>query len=173
LEWLNFWKIHRSRPSKLGHQGFWIITINANPEFQPLQEKFRFFNLCAQGEHVPEVERYIRTVKDWTCSRYYCLPFKYIPQLMLVRLAHNAIFWLNAFPYNNGVSDSMSPRYMIVGRWIDFKKHVRLEFGSYLQTHAEHSNDTQACTIGVICLEPTRNEEGGHYFMSLMTRHWL
>jgi hypothetical protein len=28
----------------------------------------------------------------------------------------------------------------------------------------------QACTIGAICLGPTRNEQGGHYFMSLMTR---
>jgi hypothetical protein len=46
------------------HRGFRIVIINADPEFQPLQEKFGFFNLCAQGEHVPEVERYIHTVKD-------------------------------------------------------------------------------------------------------------
>jgi hypothetical protein len=42
------------------------------------------------------------------------------------------------------VSDSMSPQYIIVGCWIDFKEHVRLKFGSYLQTHEKHSDDMQA-----------------------------
>jgi acetolactate synthase regulatory subunit len=61
------------------HQGFRIVTINANPEFQPLQEKFGYFNLCAQGKHVPEVERYIRTVKDRTRSGYNLLTIQIHP----------------------------------------------------------------------------------------------
>ena len=38
------------------------------------------------------------------------------------------------------------------GRRIDYQKHVRLEFGSYVQTHEEHCNDMKARTIGAICL---------------------
>jgi hypothetical protein len=50
---------------------------------------------------------------------------------------------------------------------------VHLEFGSYVQTHEEHSNDMRPRTFGAICLGPTGNEQGGHYFMSLMTRRRL
>jgi hypothetical protein len=31
----------------------------------------------------------------------------------------------------------------------------------------------ESCTIGAICLGPTGNEQGGHYFMSLATSRWL
>jgi hypothetical protein len=78
-------------------------------------------------------------------------------------------FWLNAFPHDDGVSDSMSPRYILTGRHIDYNKHVCLEIGSYVQTHEEHSNNMRPRTIGATCLGPTGNEQGGHYFMSLMT----
>jgi hypothetical protein len=53
------------------------------------------------------------------------------------------------------------------------------EFGAYVQTHEQHTNDMQPWTIGAICLGPSGNEQGGHYFMSLMTGqclhqdHWM
>ena len=65
-----------------------------------------------------------------------------------------------------------------LGKHIDFVKHVRLEFGAYVQTHEQHTNDMTACTIGAICLGPSGNEQGGHYFLSLATgkrvhcHHW-
>jgi hypothetical protein len=52
---------------------------------------------------------------------------------------------------------------------LDYNKHVRLEFGVYVQTHEEHTNDIQPWTIGAICLGPSGNEQGGHFFMSLVT----
>jgi uncharacterized membrane protein YgcG len=152
-------------------RGFRVTTLLADPEFQPLQEIFApvSFNLCAQNEHVPEIERYIRTVKDRTRSGYNSLPFERIPRLVLIRLVANAVFWLNAFPHADGVSDTLSPRYLLTGKHLDYRKHVRLEFGSYVQTHEEHTNDMLPRTIGAICLGPSGNEQGGHYFMSLMT----
>jgi hypothetical protein len=47
-------------------QGFRVMTILADPEFGLLQELFPYipFNLCAQDEHVPEIEWFVRTVKD-------------------------------------------------------------------------------------------------------------
>jgi hypothetical protein len=53
-----------------------------------------------------------------------------------------------------------------------------MEFGAYAQTHEEHSNDMEARTTGAICLGPSGNDQGGHYFMSLTTgrrlhrHHW-
>jgi hypothetical protein len=47
-------------------RGLQVSTCNTDPEFEPLQNMFdgTSFNLCAQDEHVPEIEWYIRTVKD-------------------------------------------------------------------------------------------------------------
>ena len=152
-------------------QGFRVRTIPADPEFQPLDGMIpgMSFNFCAQGEHVPDIERYVRTVKDRVRSRYNNLPFSRIPRLVVVRLVSNAVFWLNAFPHPDGVSTTLSPRYLLTGRHLDYRKHVRLEFGSYAQTHEEHTNDMRARTLGAICLGPSGNEQGGHYFMCLRT----
>jgi hypothetical protein len=86
---------------------------------------------------------------------------------MLIRLVCNAVFWLNAFLHADGVSDNLSPRYLFTGKHLDYHKHVRLEFGSYVQTHEEHTNGMEPRTTGAICLSPSGNEQGGHYFLSL------
>jgi hypothetical protein len=67
-------------------RGLQVSTCNADPEFEPLQNMFdgTSFNLCAQDEHVPEIEWYIRTVKDRVRSRYNSLLFKRIPQVILI-----------------------------------------------------------------------------------------
>jgi hypothetical protein len=148
-----------------------VGTVNADGDFKPLQEEIPSvsFNLCTNDEHVPEIERYIRTVKDRMRSGYNSLPFEWVPRMMVIRLAANSVFWLNAFPHPDGVSESLSPQFLITGQRLDYKKHVRLEFGAYVQTHEEHTNGMEARTVGAICLGPTGNEQGGHYFMSLGT----
>jgi hypothetical protein len=150
-------------------RGFHIQTIQADPEFEPLIKKLPNieFNLCAQDEHVPDIERYIRTVKDRVRSCYNILPYPCIPRLMLVRLVCNAVFWLNAFPHQDGVSSNLSPRYILTGKHLDYHKHVRIEFGAYVQTHEDHTNGMEARTTGSICLGPSGNDQGGHYFLSL------
>jgi hypothetical protein len=93
------------------------------------------------------------------------LPFKYIPQIVLIQLVKNVIFWLNSFPAQDGVSTTMSPRCIMTGQEIDYNKHVRLEFGEYVQTHEEHDNTMTDRMLGVICLGPTGSEHGTHWFM--------
>jgi hypothetical protein len=88
---------------------------------------------------------------------------------MIIRLVSNALFWLNAFPHKDGVSSTLSPRYLLTGKHLDFTKHVCTEFGAYVQTHEEHTNNMNARTLGAICLGPSGNEQGGHFFMSLAT----
>jgi hypothetical protein len=48
---------------------------------------------------------------------------------------------------------------------IDYNKHVRLEFREYVQTHEEHDNAMTDRTVCAICLGPTGNECGTHWFM--------
>jgi hypothetical protein len=79
--------------------GLIVGTVNADGEFKPLQEEIPSvsFNLCANDEHVPEIKRYIWTVKDRMRSGYNSLPFEWVPRMMVIHLAANSVFWLNAF----------------------------------------------------------------------------
>ena len=53
----------------------------------------------------------------------------------------------------------------MTGQEIDYNKHVRLEFGEYVQTHEEHDHAMTDKTVGAICLGPTGSERGTHWFM--------
>jgi len=92
-------------------------------------------NIVTRGEHVPEVERYIRMVKERTRSVYNSLPFKRFPTKLIVEIVYAQIFWLNSFPSDNGLSRTQSPRVLVTGTGVDYNLHCRLECGSYVQTH--------------------------------------
>eukprot|EP00978_Attheya_sp_CCMP212_P009273 scaffold21935_cov53-Attheya_sp.AAC.1 len=77
------------------------------------------------------------------------------------------LFWLNSFPHPDGVSDSLSPRAIVVGNNIDYGEHCQLEFGTYVQTHEDHNNSMATRTTGALALYPTGNEQGGYFFLSL------
>jgi hypothetical protein len=71
-------------------------------------------NVVSNSEHVPEIERHIRTVKERTRCMYNTVPFKKMPSRMIVEIVLSATFWLNMFPHNDRISDMISPR-IIVG----------------------------------------------------------
>jgi hypothetical protein len=148
-------------------RGLIVGMILADNEFEPLRPWFPTINTCAADEHVPDVERYVRTVKDRSRSTYRMLPYKYLPRIVVVHLVRNAVFWLNAFPTDEGITRKYSPRYVMTGQQLSASKHARIEFGAYVQTHEEHSNDMNQRTMGCICLGPNGNQQGGHWFMSL------
>ena len=85
-------------------RGFTIKTIMADNEFEPIRATFPILNTTAQDEHVPDIERCIRTVKDRTRSTYNVLPYKHVPRLILIHLVKNSVLWLNALPAMDGVS---------------------------------------------------------------------
>ena len=154
-------------------QGFKVDCIIADPEFEQIRPWFPFLNCCGADEHVPDVERYIWTIKDQTRSAYQMLPFRCVPRIMLIHLVKNAVLWLNAFPAENGVSSQHSPQFLMTGRELEWDKHAVLEFGSYVQCHEEHSNEMIPQTMGAVCLGPTGNNQGGHWFMSLTSGAWI
>jgi hypothetical protein len=58
-------------------RGFCVTSVLANPEFESLTNTMHDipFNFCAQDEHVPDIERYIQTVKDRVRSCFTTLPY--------------------------------------------------------------------------------------------------
>jgi hypothetical protein len=135
-------------------------------------------NTVAAGEHVPEIERHIRTIKERVRCVYATLPFTRIPRRMLIELVNFSVFWLNSFPARDGISATLSPRSIVHGTNIDFVKHAKLEFGAFVQSHEEHDNTMATRTTGAIALRPTGNSQGGYYLYSLSTgkvlnrNHW-
>ena len=68
------------------NRGFHITSITCDPEFEALRPSFPMLNCCMAGEHVPEIERYIHTLKDCTRSAYNILPFKNLPRVLMIHL---------------------------------------------------------------------------------------
>jgi hypothetical protein len=153
--------------------GFKVSTLLMDNEFEcliPLLPQL-VVNTPAAREHVAEIERRIRTVKERGRGTKNVLPYKMLPKLMLVELINFAIFWLNAFPSESGISDEYSPRELILRRGIDFNKHCRVPFGTYVEAHDDPivTNDSKPRTTPAIALRPTGNAQGTHKFLSLTT----
>ena len=107
------------------HRGFIIDALLADGEFEAIRPWFPMLNCCAADEHIPDVERYIRTIKDRARSTYRMLPFRHLPRLMIVHLIKNAVFWLNSFPHRDGISNEHSPRYFLTGFELKYKQPTR------------------------------------------------
>jgi hypothetical protein len=61
-------------------------------------------NICGEDEHVPNIERCIRTVKERTRCTHAVTPFDHFPPKMITEMIFLSVFWLNAFPHRLGVS---------------------------------------------------------------------
>jgi hypothetical protein len=140
-------------------------------EFEYLRPKLAemsvTLNTTSRDEHVPEAERRIRVIKERVRAIWNTLPFERMPARMVIEMVYSCNFWLNCFPATDGISDTLSLRAIVDGTNIDFKKHCRVQFGDYVQTHEPHDNSMVPHTTGAIALRPTGNDQGGHYFYSL------
>lgn len=158
-------------------RGFRITEVHADNEFGSLRSYIQDMprgprlNLASANEHVPEIERRIRLVKERTRAIRHGLPFERLPSIMTVHIVLNVVKLLTYFPTKGGTSQLWSPRMIMAGKPLNFKKDLALEFGAYCQVHAHHMprNSMKPRTQGGICLGPIGNEQGGYRFMSLQT----
>jgi hypothetical protein len=81
-------------------------------------------NMAAK-EHMPEVERKIRLIKEQGRGILNTLPFKMMARIMLIELIYHIVLWLNAFPTKTGVSETLSPRKKVYQHKLDFAKHCK------------------------------------------------
>ena len=165
---------HVKQVNRLYRQrGFRPIYALMDGQFEPLRgdlaEMGIQLNTVSNDEHVPEIERQIRTLKERTRAIYCTLPFRKIPRRLIIEMLYAANYWLNMFPRKGGISKTMSPRTLLTGMTMNYNRHCRLEFGEYVQTHEEHDNSLNPRTIGALALRPTGNAQGGYFFFSLTT----
>ena len=88
-------------------------------------------NIASASEHVPEIERQHRVIKEQARACRHSLPFKMIPKIMITEMIYNCVLWINSFSPKGGVSASISPRSLLTGVRFDYNCHCKLAFGAY------------------------------------------
>jgi hypothetical protein len=129
-------------------------------------------NLACSNEHVPEIKRCIRVVKERCRATQHSLPFQRMPKLLTIHIVFYAVKLLNFFPTKGGILDTLSLKTIMSGETLDYKKHLRLQIGQYCQVHKEDTrprNSQRPRTKGAISLGPSGNLQGGFKFMALNT----
>ena len=116
-------------------------------------------NITACDEHVPEIERFNRTIKEHLRGNYNVLLFDHLPPMIVIEMVYTGAFWRNMLALKGSVSQTQSPSEIILNRKLNFNAHCKVEFGEYVQTHEEHDNSMQTRTIGTIATCPS-NDRG-------------
>ena len=129
-----------------------------------------YANFATRNEHLPEIEGQHRVIKEQARACRSTLPFEVLPRLILVEMVNNCALWINMFPAKGGICN-VSPRNLMTVIKLDYSKHCRLPFRSYVQVHDEPSptNSPTERTVGAITLGPTGNLQGGYKFLNLRT----
>ena len=152
--------------------------VHVDGEFAPLQPLIQVMprgprvNLASNSEHVPDAERRIRVVKERSRAVRHSLPFNKIPSILVIYIVFNCTKLLNHFPAKQGISASISPKTIMTGETLHFKKHLSLQVREYVQVHEEDEprNSQTQRTMGAISLGPSGNLQGGYKFISLKTQ---
>jgi hypothetical protein len=133
-----------------------IVEINTTPA-------------CKQ---VGKIEQYICTAKERSRALVLDLPFTVLPRQVVIHLVYFvAVLWLNSLPAAAGVSNKYSPHEIVLGCEIDFKKHCKATFGSYVEAHDNPtiSNTMLLCIFPGIFLGSTGNCQGTHKVFDINT----
>ena len=129
-------------------------------------------NCTAKNEHVAEIERKIREVKERTRGTTSGLPFQHLPNIMIKGMVKFELLWLNAITPADGWSRELSPREMVLRWQLDVSVHCKADFGSYCLAYDEPiPTNTQAPRArDCICLGPTGNRQGSYRFLDLCSK---
>jgi len=153
--------------------GFIVQTTLMDMEFEKLRDMLPnvTLNTTAAREHVGEIERKIRVVKERARSTISGIPYKFLPKLVIIELMHFCVMWMNSFPVNSGISEKWSPREIVSRHKLDAKIHCKVPFGAYCEVHVNPDimNMMEPRTKWGICLGPTGNMQGSYKFLSLST----
>jgi len=89
------------------------------------------------------------------------LPFDVLPRMAVVHLMKTVIFYVNAFVWLKGVSQTLSPLSIVEGTVLDFNLHFKVIFGEFVQTCEGTDNTMKARTVDALALGPNGNLQGG------------
>jgi hypothetical protein len=156
--------------------GYKVKLVVADNEFgairdQLMESKGVELALAAPDEHVREVERNIRVIKERIRSVLADMPYDLLPANFKRELILICVVLLNLVPRKAGLSKVISPWTIITSRALDYKKHCRAKPGSYCLVHDEKKprNSMKPRAAGAIAIGPCVNLHGAYKFLYLDT----
>lgn len=156
--------------------GFRITTIHCDNEYKSLMGELEdvygvAVNYASAQEHVPEIERSIRVIKERVRATFHRLPYLKLPPVMIKILVMESTKKLNFFPPKGGISEFYSPRMIMHQENIHYDKHCAIPFGTYVQAHQEPSptNTQEPRSLDCIYMRFLNNKQGGHEILDLRT----
>ena len=106
---------------------------------KPLRQELLYIginlNTASSIEHVAEVERKNRILKELNLACYHTLPFKAITKLTMIDLVNNYELRLNTLPYKGLVYRTFISHKLITGIKFDYNTHFKIHFGSNFQNY--------------------------------------
>ena len=155
--------------------GFIITDIHGDLEFKCLEQDLAqedngiTLHCVARGQHVPEVEHCVRTIKERIRVLWNALPHTSMPHDMIEYLVHRQVKWLNMFPPQGGVSAHCSPRTIMGQAPIDYNVHCVCSFGASAQAEyiTDPTNTMEERTKDCIFLDAFDGPQGGCELLNL------
>jgi hypothetical protein len=147
-----------------GRAGFIVQTSMMDMEFEKLKDLLPniALNTSVAWEHVGEIKRKKRVIKERARGTISTLPYKMLPKLVIIKLLHFCVMWMNSFPVKSGVSEKYNPRELVSRHKLDAKLNCKTPFGAYCEVHTDPdiTNTMEPRTRWGICLGPTENLQG-------------
>ena len=119
-------------------RGIHVHNVNTDNEFECIKDDILpvHLNVVAAEEHVGDVERSIRTVKEGTRCDIQRLPYTHYPRAMVRGCVTKRIKDLNQLPSTYGISTDLSPTTLLTGKPSpDFLQVTKLNFGDYVHAY--------------------------------------
>ena len=118
--------------------GFVVRTVLMDGEFEKIKPEVELdINISPAREHVGEIERYHRTLKErCRCVLSGMIPirsdaYQYLRKQIVIRLVYFCVMMINAVSAAKGISDRFAPREIVTGWRLNFK-HIKAGFCDYL-----------------------------------------
>ena len=118
-------------------------------------------NTTAAREHVAEIERELRQVKERVRCTSSNFPFQFIRTMVLIYTVYNVCLWLNALSLRSDITGGLSPRKLVTGLTVNFTKHCTVDVGAYIEvrTNAITTNGNNDRPHACIILGPSGNRQ--------------
>jgi len=150
--------------------GVRVIGVNGDNELEKVREILTPIqvNIVGRDQHISRMERDIRLIEERLKCFISAMPNRRITKLLLSSLIEYIITCLNEFPNKGGVSKTVSPAAIVLGREKPKCTNLTIVPGAYAEIKEQTTNAMKYRSTGAIALQPSNNS-GGFYFQSLST----
>ena len=148
-------------------QEFKVTNIIMDGKFEPSKEILKVWKshlLFLNDEHVGDINRLNKSVKEQVCGIYNTLYFKRMLGKLMVKMVIFSVLWINFFQASQSMAWNLIQFTIVTKQLLSLNKHRKIDFGEHMKNHEDHGNNMETGTVGAIYLCSILNKQGGYYF---------